>query len=93
MSDSTFSHFLLVWSWKLSRTRSLTENATNAINQVIDSVNVLDSRYYYQIDRSEEACFYFPEPDLSRPVRFRGRCQNVTTVQNFNATRVSYSHN
>ncbi|KAL0819468.1 hypothetical protein ABMA28_007573 [Loxostege sticticalis] len=76
-----------VWSWKLSRTRSLTENATNAINQVIDSVNVLDSRYYYQIDRSEEACFYFPEPDLSRPVRFRGRCQNVTTVQNFNATR------
>ncbi|XP_063831228.1 uncharacterized protein LOC135080516 [Ostrinia nubilalis] len=77
-----------VWSWKLSKTGSLTENANNAINQVIDTVNVLDQRYYYQVDRSEEACFYFPEPDFTRPVRFRGRCdQNIAVVQNFDAAR------
>ncbi|XP_037294072.1 uncharacterized protein LOC115446804 isoform X2 [Manduca sexta] len=76
-----------VWSWKMSRTNSLTAAANNAINQVISRVNVLDNRYFEQVDRSDSGCFYYPEPS-NDPVIFRGRCdRNVSVVQNFDASR------
>ncbi|KAG6455295.1 hypothetical protein O3G_MSEX009121 [Manduca sexta] len=76
-----------VWSWKMSRTNSLTPAANNAINQVINRVNVLDNRYFEQVDRSDSGCFYYPEPS-NDPVIFRGRCdRNVSVVQNFDASR------
>lgn len=73
----------------MSRTNTLTANATNTINQIINGINVLNNRYYQLIDRSDDACFYFPEPS-SDPVVFRGQCnENITVVQNFDAARVS----
>ncbi|KAJ2953455.1 hypothetical protein O0L34_g1049 [Tuta absoluta] len=73
-----------VWSWKMSRTRSLTPAANERINQKVNDVRVLNQRYYKIVNNTDEACFYFPEP-TGQPVRFRGRCdQNIPVVQNFN---------
>ena len=78
-----------VYSWKLSRTRDLSANATTKINRVINSINVLNQRYYSSIEHSDSACFYYPEADGS-PVVFRGQCDgNIPVVTNFNATAVS----
>ncbi|XP_013135715.1 PREDICTED: uncharacterized protein LOC106101136 [Papilio polytes] len=74
-----------VWSWKLSRTRQLSASATNSINQVVDRVNVLNSRYYQTIQQTDAACFYYPEPAPNTPVTFRGQCDpNIPVVTNFN---------
>ncbi|RVE53897.1 hypothetical protein evm_001559 [Chilo suppressalis] len=77
-----------VWSWKMSRTRSLTQEAGAAINATINTINVLNNAYYQQISHSDVDCFYFPEPSLTPPpVRFRGRCDpNIAVVPNFNVT-------
>ncbi|KAI5642834.1 lipocalin / cytosolic fatty-acid binding protein family domain-containing protein [Phthorimaea operculella] len=72
-----------VWSWKMGRTRTLTPEANQRINQKINEVRVLNERYYRPVNNTEEACFYFPEPN-GQPVRFRGRCdQSIPVVQNF----------
>lgn len=82
--------FVLVWSWKLSRTRSLSEQANNGINQIINNVQVLNDRFYKVIDNSDEACFYYPEPN-GEPVIFRGVCdENIPVVTNFETESVSY---
>jgi retinol-binding protein 4 len=82
-----------VWSWKMSRTPSLTEAAVDAINAKIATINVLNNRYYQRIDQSDAGCFYFPEPKPGTTVKFRGRCdESIPVVQNFNATRVSFPH-
>lgn len=78
-----------MYSWKLSRTNTLTPEAENAINETSSQVNVLDSRYYAAVNRSEESCFYFPAPN-GKPVVFRGQCdQTIDVVMNFNASGVS----
>ncbi|XP_047536967.1 uncharacterized protein LOC125070976 isoform X1 [Vanessa atalanta] len=74
-----------VWSWKLSRTRELSAVATQRINQVISTIDVLNERYYNRIDHSDNGCFYFPTAD-GNPVVFRGQCdENIPVVTNFNA--------
>lgn len=77
-----------VWSWKLSRERTLTKEADDAINKAIDDINVLNNRYYQTINNTEESCFYFPEVNKNETVSFRGQCDmNIPTVQNFDIER------
>ncbi|XP_072929716.1 uncharacterized protein [Epargyreus clarus] len=74
-----------IWSWKLSRTKQLTAGANTAMNRVIDSIRVLDAKYYVGNDQSVDACFYFPDPQPGVPVEFPGRCdQTIPVVSNFN---------
>ncbi|KAJ8714188.1 hypothetical protein PYW08_007808 [Mythimna loreyi] len=75
-----------VWSWKMSRSNSLTDNAINAINEIINRVDVLDTRYYYPIDRTDVGCFYYPTPDRTSNVIFPGQCnESISVVSNFKA--------
>ncbi|CAK1583857.1 unnamed protein product [Parnassius mnemosyne] len=74
-----------VWSWKLSRAKQLSATATNNINQIVNRINVLNSRYYINIDHSDTACFYFPSVAPNTPVVYRGQCDpNIPVVRNFN---------
>lgn len=85
--------WISVWSWKMSRTNTLTQTANTAINQVINTVQVLNNRYYQTIDRSDAGCFYFPMPGTEAVV-FRGQCdQSIAVVQNFDAVRVNIWNN
>ncbi|CAG4957190.1 unnamed protein product [Colias eurytheme] len=75
-----------VWSWKMSRSRNLTETAVANINRVINNIQVLNNRYFYRVDQSDEGCFYYPLPG-SGPVVFRGQCDvNIPVIMNFNAS-------
>lgn len=80
---------LTVGSWKLSRSKSLQNQSIATINSIIDTVPVLDQRYYQVDDQSPEACFYYPEPQPGVPVRFPGQCEDVPVTANFNLTQVS----
>ncbi|KOB52028.1 Chlorophyllide A binding protein, partial [Operophtera brumata] len=74
-----------VFSWKLGRTNSLPQAAVTAINNTVNSIDVLDERYYEVIDRSPSGCFYFPEPNNSTVI-FRGQCDgNIPVQANFDA--------
>ncbi|KAI8424832.1 hypothetical protein MSG28_006760 [Choristoneura fumiferana] len=76
-----------VWSWKLSRTTSLSEDAKTNIDRIIDTINVLDDQYYSEMDHSVSSCFYFPVPD-GNPVVFRGQCDgSISVVENFDIPR------
>ncbi|XP_045776254.1 uncharacterized protein LOC123874798 [Maniola jurtina] len=78
--------FRAVYSWKLSRTKQLSQSSVTAINRIIESVNVLQERYFETVDQSSTACFYLPEPLPGVPVIFPGQCDpNIQVVQNFNA--------
>ncbi|XP_052744153.1 uncharacterized protein LOC112046433 [Bicyclus anynana] len=75
-----------VWSWKLSRTRELTNNAITKINERIATIDVLNERFYLKVEHSDDACFYYPTPD-GNPLVFRGQCDpNIPVVTGFNAT-------
>ncbi|XP_047033930.1 uncharacterized protein LOC124640271 isoform X1 [Helicoverpa zea] len=76
-----------VYSWKMSRDNTLSQNAIDSMNRVIDSINVLNNRFYYYVDRTDTGCFYFPTPDPSSIVRFRGQCENIPVVTGFNTQR------
>uniref|UniRef100_A0A2A4JVA8 Lipocalin/cytosolic fatty-acid binding domain-containing protein n=1 Tax=Heliothis virescens TaxID=7102 RepID=A0A2A4JVA8_HELVI len=77
-----------VTSWKFSRTNTLSQEANDKINQIIDSIDVLHQPYYYTVDRTPEGCFYFPVPDRNTPVKFRGQCdENIPVVNNFDVSR------
>ncbi|XP_013192152.2 uncharacterized protein LOC106136222 [Amyelois transitella] len=79
----------LVWSWKMSRGHSLNETVLQTMDEIIDGINVLNDIYYYDIARSEDDCFYFPEPN-DEPVVFRGQCnESISVVQEFNVTAYS----
>lgn len=83
--------FFLVWSWKLSRTRTLTDNAVTSMNAVIDTVPVLENRLFERIDQGADACFYLPDIGLDKPAIFPGQCdETIPTQQNFDPERVSY---
>ena len=81
---------LQVTSWKLSRTKQLASNAVAPINNVVNTVQVLEDRYYVNTDQSDAGCFYLPEPQTGVPVVFPGQCdQSIQAVLNFNMTMVS----
>ncbi|XP_050551207.1 uncharacterized protein LOC118275267 isoform X6 [Spodoptera frugiperda] len=76
------NHQRRIYSWKLSRTDTLSPEATIKINAVIDNVQVLNNRYYYQIDRTAKSCFYYPIPNPNSSVKFRGQCDQNIVVHN-----------
>ncbi|KAF9816947.1 hypothetical protein SFRURICE_016828 [Spodoptera frugiperda] len=76
------NHQRRIYSWKLSRTDTLSPEATIKINAVIDNVQVLNNRYYYQIDRTANSCFYYPIPNPNSSVKFRGQCDQNIVVHN-----------
>lgn len=83
-----------MYSWKLSRTKQLTPAANVLINTAMESVNVLENRYYEVIDQSNDACFYLPDYIPGQPVEFPGTCdENINVIQNFNAERVCHKLN
>lgn len=74
----------------MSRTNNLTTAATNAINQIVNNVDVLNDRYYQAVNRTDVGCFYYPTPDGDTVV-FPGQCdESIPAVPNFNATLVCY---
>lgn len=74
----------------MSRENTLSPEAINSMNQVIDKIPVLNNRFYYHIDRTDTGCFYLPTPDPNSSVKFRGQCdQNITVMTNFQPQRVS----
>ncbi|CAG4957186.1 unnamed protein product [Colias eurytheme] len=74
-----------IWSWKLSRTTSLTAESNQRIESVMSNINVLDNRYFQNADQSDAACFYLPDIPLGEAVIFPGQCDpNIATVSNFN---------
>lgn len=80
-----------MWSWKLSRTTSLTPNAAAVINNIVNSIDVLNETFYQTVDNSDDGCFFFPAPDRNTPVVFPGQCDtNITAMPNFDAARVIY---
>ncbi|XP_022817976.1 uncharacterized protein LOC111350579 [Spodoptera litura] len=77
-----------VTSWKFSRYNTLTTDAINAINKVIEEIEVLHQPYYYSVDRRPEACFYFPEVNPNSNVIFRGQCdQTIESVKDFDLNK------
>ncbi|CAG9565650.1 unnamed protein product [Danaus chrysippus] len=73
-----------VSSWKLSRTKQLSANASAAIDRIVNNVPVLNEQYYRPSDQTKEGCFYYPEPQAGVVVEFPGQCENVQGIQNFN---------
>lgn len=74
----------------MSRETTLNQTANDSINQIMNSIDVLNARYYYDIDHSATGCFYYPEIDSSTAVTFRGECDmDIPVVQNFDAVAVS----
>lgn len=72
----------------MSRTRSLSANAINAIDQIIEGIQVLNNRFYETVANTDDACFYYPVPNGEQVV-FRGICdQNIPVVTDFNALEV-----
>lgn len=87
-----FTASFTVYSWKLSRSKTLSAAANTAINNKISEVDVLHQQYYENIDQSEDACFFLPDLAPGEPVVFDGQCdRNIPIVQNFNAARVGDS--
>ncbi|XP_047512727.1 uncharacterized protein LOC125054729 isoform X2 [Pieris napi] len=75
-------------SWKLSRSNTFSAQANDFMNNVINSVDVLNNRYYSNVDQSDEACFYYPSLSPNEPVILHGQCnQAIPGVGNFNLTR------
>lgn len=81
---------ILVYSWKLSRTKQLSPIANVSINNAMANIDVLDEQYFEDIDQSDEACFFLPEVAPGEEVVFPGQCDsNIPVVQNFRAADVS----
>ncbi|XP_022123845.2 uncharacterized protein LOC110999209 [Pieris rapae] len=77
-----------VFSWKLSRNNSLTDEAIVNINRVYGRVPTLNDRYFSKVDQSAAACFYMPEVDESKPVVFKGQCdETIQVIRDFDANR------
>lgn len=73
-----------MWSWKLSRSNTLSQDAIIAINDAINNIDVIHESYYQKIDRTDTGCFYYPTPDSDSEVIFPGQCDdNIQAVNNF----------
>ncbi|XP_045502727.1 uncharacterized protein LOC123699752 [Colias croceus] len=76
-----------VWSWKLSRSPTMSNADTQVINNLMSNINVLDDRYFQNTNQTDAACFYYPDIPLEEPVIFPGQCdQTLPVVTNFNIT-------
>lgn len=85
---------LVVFSWKLSKTKELTSEANEAMNAAISGIPVLNEAYYFNRDQSDESCFYFPKPEPGVTVVFPGQCDpTIPVVSNFRLTDVSTCFN
>ncbi|XP_059047399.1 uncharacterized protein LOC131842848 [Achroia grisella] len=69
-----------VFSWKLSKTKSLSEESQERINNTVNEISVLDQQYYEPVNQSAEGCFYFPVPVPDQPVVFPGQCDENINV-------------
>ncbi|CAH4038097.1 unnamed protein product [Pieris brassicae] len=79
-----------IYSWKLSRTNSLTAEANETINEIIDTVDALHESYFTKADQSVSACFHYPDIQVNEPVIFEGQCnQNILVTNNFSLERFS----
>ncbi|XP_047994052.1 uncharacterized protein LOC125232437 [Leguminivora glycinivorella] len=76
-----------VYSWKLSRTPTLTDEANAAINLAIAGTQGLLEDYYQAQSHTDQDCFYVPEPVSGEPVVFPGSCGQVAGMQGFEASR------
>lgn len=77
-------------SWILSRRRQLSNESRLVIDEIINSIPVLNHEYYIEKDHSDEACFYYPEVIPGQPVSFRGQCdENIEVVTDFELENVS----
>ncbi|XP_061721997.1 uncharacterized protein LOC133528578 [Cydia pomonella] len=76
-----------VYSWKLSRSPALTDEANNAINTIISNTQGLLGDYYQTQTHTDQDCFYVPEPVPGESVLFPGACGEVSGMQGFEASR------
>lgn len=60
-----------------------------AIDLAISNTQGLIQEYYLTTSQSDADCFYIPEVNPIEAPVFRGQCENVTGVQNFDIQRVS----
>lgn len=61
------------------------------INEKINSVLVLDEKYYKVENQSEVGCFYFPDPQPGVPVIFPGQCdETINVVQTLDLSEASH---
>ncbi|CAK1589995.1 unnamed protein product [Parnassius mnemosyne] len=81
-----------VSSWKLSRTRTLSNQANNIMNNIISNTRGLLEEYYITSDQSDETCFYVPEVIPDQAPVFRGQCEDITGVQGFDIQKVCISN-
>lgn len=90
LKSRLIKNYVAVYSWKLSRSKQPSVAGATAINNAIENIDVLNERYYEDIDQSDEACFYLPVLSPNDPVIFPGQCDtNISVIQNFDAARVS----
>lgn len=83
--------FVLVHSWKLSRSRELSNTGNAAINDAITNIDVIDNRYFDNTDQSDEACFHLPDLAPGEDVVLPGRCDTtIKGIDDFNITAVSF---
>lgn len=81
--------FVLVHSWKLSRSRELSNTGNAAINDAITNIDVIDNRYFDNTDQSDAACFHYPVLGPNDPVIFPGQCDpTIPVIQDFNVSQV-----
>lgn len=77
-------------SWKLSRNKTLSSEAEAIMNNAINSTEGLYQSYYRPTSQTEDACFYIPEADRNTPPLFRGQCQDVQGMQEFDLQKVIF---
>lgn len=78
----------------MSRENTLSQDAIDHMNEVIEGNQVLNNRFYYNINRTDTGCFYLPVPDPNISVKFRGQCdQNITVVTDFKPDKVRVQSN
>lgn len=82
-----------MWSWKLSRSKTLSTDAQASISATVSNVDVLGDDFYERIDQDDDSCFYLPELTPNEPAIFPGRCNaNIPTEPNFDPIRVSVKY-
>lgn len=80
---------LLVYSWIVSRSRTLPSAAQAEVDAVVNSITDLNRAYYQPTDQTNSGCFYIPEDVEGEPAVFGGQCDQTISVQpNFNAANV-----
>lgn len=64
------------------------------MTNIINTVDVLDQRYYEVKDQTDEGCFFYPEAIPGEPVYFPGTCDDsIATVTDLDVARVRIHFN